>query len=148
MPVISITSNQKLEAAFKAFASQADGSMSLEDVICGVRYLTGQRLSAVIKLDVEKILEKKGGIGMIDFSQIVRRIEETSKKLELEDLWEEMTGDVDACVKERQIIDWVIEAMGDTGKARSLAGVLWDELDQDRVGIVGLKEIKGLLQNE
>ena len=135
----------KIEEAFTTYASNADGSLTENDLDCAVRYLTGSRLPITMRQKVTSMLEAKGGIGRHEFSSIVAEILQTETPMQLEDLWDELTGDEHGCIKKHTLAEWVYSAMGFSTKSTELVEQVWEQLDTEGRGIAGLREVKALL---
>lgn len=136
----------KVDAAFVQYASNPDGSMTDHDLDCAVRRLTGSRLPLSVRSKVSEIIETKGAIGRKEFNDIVEEVLEIEPAVELEDLWEELTGDPNGSIKKHTLTEWVYSTMGFSPKSVELAELLWETLNKEGVGIISLKEVKELLQ--
>lgn len=143
MSIFAKASKAKIDQTFVTYASNDDGTMTVDDLVCAVRRLTGCRLAAQMMLDAETIYRENGGISRQAMHMFVDRIE---NDIDLNDLWTEMTGDEQACVKRQIFNQWIFEALGKSVKTAQIAEQVWNELDSQGSGFVGLKEIKKVLE--
>lgn len=136
----------KIEAAYNQYATNIDGSLAEHDVVCAIRYLTGSRMSPGLRSKVISIIENKGGVNRSEFREILEEVVDKESETQLEDLWEELTGDPNGSIKKHTLLEWVYSSMGVTPKSSDLAQLLWDSLDKQDIGVVGIKEVRELLQ--
>lgn len=147
MSLFTRPSESKVDQAFSKYASNHDGTLTFEDCMCAVRYLTGQRLSPSSRLEATRIIDVKGSIDRPAFRCFVDDAWPHSGQLTtLDDLWQDMTGDPQACVKKKMVVEWIVEAMGRHGYSGQIAEQLWQELDPDDTGFVGVRDIKRVLE--